>query len=354
MAKIIRMASRKAGLPPGTLVHLGEQRVANSSITVIDYDEHSLQEWDITDVAACRELLNQSTVSWLNFTGLHDVERLRRIGEVFQIHPLVLEDIAHTEQRPKIEDLTDYVFVVVRMLYRRAQDQQVVSEQVSLIVGRGYVLTFQEIEGDVFGIIRDRIRAARGRVRSMGPDYLAYALIDAIVDNYFVVLEDIGSAIDDLQEKVFRHSDSSTLRELHRLRSEMIFIRKALWPMREVVSALEKNDGGLIAAETHPYLRDVYEHTVQVIDTIEMLRDMLTAALEIYMSSAGNRMNQIMQVLTVIATIFIPLTFIAGVYGMNFEIMPELKWRYGYAGVWAVMLAVAIAMLSFFRRRKWL
>jgi magnesium transporter len=354
MAKIIRMASRKAGLPPGTLVHLGEQRVANSSITVIDYDEHSLQEWDITDVAACRELLNPSTVSWLNFTGLHDVERLRRIGEVFQIHPLVLEDIAHTEQRPKIEDLTDYVFVVVRMLYRRAQDQQVVSEQVSLIVGRGYVLTFQEIEGDVFGIIRDRIRAARGRVRSMGPDYLAYALIDAIVDNYFVVLEDIGSAIDDLQEKVFRHSDSSTLRELHRLRSEMIFIRKALWPMREVVSALEKNDGGLIAAETHPYLRDVYEHTVQVIDTIEMLRDMLTAALEIYMSSAGNRMNQIMQVLTVIATIFIPLTFIAGVYGMNFEIMPELKWRYGYAGVWAVMLAVAIAMLSFFRRRKWL
>ena len=354
MAKVLRMASHKAGLPPGTLVHLGEKRVAESSIRVIDYNEQALREHTVTDVATCRTLLDPTTVSWLNFTGLHDVDRLQQLGDVFKIHPLVLEDIVNTGQRPKIEDLGEFIFIVVRMLYRHPSDKEIVSEQVSFVIGRGYVLTFQEIEGDVFGIIRDRIHAARGRIRAMGPDYLAYALIDAIVDNYFVVLEEISEAIEDLQEQVFHHSDPSTLRQLHRLRSEMIFIRKALWPMREVISVLEKNDGALIAAATRPYLRDVYEHTVQVIDTIETMRDMLTAALEIYMSSASNRMNQIMQVLTVIATIFIPLTFIAGVYGMNFDVMPELKWRYGYAGVWAVMIAVALFMLRFFRRRRWL
>jgi magnesium transporter len=333
---------------------VGEQRVEQSTIAVIDFNEDVFTERLIENDEECRKFIGTDTVSWVNFTGLHDVARLQRLGDLFQIHPLVLEDILNTGQRPRFEEVDDRLFIVVRMLYRRAAGHEIVSEQVSFLVGCGYVLTFQEDEGDVFDMIRERLRHARGRVRSMGPDYLAYALIDAIVDNYFVILDDIGMAIEDLQDAIFEKPDHSALRRLHDLRSDMIFIRKALWPMREAVSAMEKTDNVLIARATRPYLRDVYEHTVQVIDSIETMRDMLTAAMEIHMSSTSNRMNQVMQVLTVIATIFIPLTFIVGVYGMNFEFMPELKWRYGYAAIWGVMIAVAGVMLAFFRRRRWL
>jgi len=243
---------------------------------------------------------------------------------------------------------------VVKMLYRSPKTQEIVAEQVSLIMGRNAVISFQEVEGDVFDVIRDRIRNAQGRIRKMGADYLAYALLDAIVDNYFTVLEDVGEKIELLQEEVVVKADPETLKTIRQLKTDMVFMRRILWPLREVVSTLEKGESPLIRKGTRPYLRDVYEHTIQVIDSVESLRDLLAGSLEIYMTSVSNRMNEVMKVLTIMATLFIPLTFVAGVYGMNFQHMPELGWRYGYVAVLVVMALIAAGMLLYFKRKRWL
>jgi len=346
-------AAGKAGLPPGTPVYVGEQRVAQVTVSVIDYDASQIRESTVADPEECRGYVNKRTVTWINVTGLHATELLARFGDVLGLHPLVLEDILHTGQRPKLEDHDDYIFCVLQMLYRRGQAGEIVSEQVSMVLGRGYLLTFQEMEGDVFDMLRDRLREGKGRIRKMGCDYLGYALLDAIVDNYFVVLEDLGEKTEALQEDVAERPEPDTLQGLHRLRRELIFMRKNLWPLRELVSQLERIESPLIQRELTPYLRDVYEHTIQVIDSVESLRDVLSGTLDLYMTMLSNRTNDVMKVLTVIATIFIPLTFIAGIYGMNFQFMPELKWRFGYAGVWAAMLAVAAGMVVYFRRKKW-
>jgi len=353
MAKSMKRHSRKVGLPPGSLVFLGEKRVENATIRVIDYDEREVHERAIANPAECRQYMDQKTVTWIDVTGLHDTELLARLGKVLTIHPLVLEDILNTGQRPRFEDHGESIFCVVKMLYRGKGDGEIVSEQVSLILGRGYLVTFQEMEGDVFGMIRDRIRTGKGRIRTAGCDYLAYSLLDAIVDNYFIVLEDVGDKIENLQEAVLERPEPETLQAMHQLKREMMFIRKNLWPLRELVSALDKSESDLITEGLSPYLRDVYEHTFQVIDTVEAWREMLSGALDVYMTSVSNKMNEVMKVLTVIATIFIPLTFIAGIYGMNFEYMPELKWRMGYAGIWCVMLSVGAGMAVFFKRKKW-
>ena len=353
MTVAARKQTRKAGLPPGTLVHVGERRVEDIAISVIDYDAADVHEYDVTNPEDCRAYLKKDTVTWVNLTGLHDMGVLQRFGDVFSIHPLVLEDIVNTNQRPKIEDHGECIFMVFKMLYRGDHNGQIVSEQVSLILGPNYVLSFQEVEGDVFGLIRDRIRTGKGRIRTMGSDYLAYSLLDAVVDNYFVVLEDVSEKIEQLQEVVLARPGPETLHQIHGLKRNMIFMRKNLWPLRELVSGLEKSESELIADALSPYLRDVYEHTIQVIDTVESLRDMLSGALEIYMTAVSNRMNEVMKVLTVIATIFIPLTFIAGIYGMNFENMPELKWRFGYAAVWLIMIVAGAAMAVCFKKKNW-
>ena len=345
--------SQKAGLPPGSPVFLGNKRVESVTITVIDYRDGEMRETSIETPEACQGYLHTGSVTWINVVGLHDTDTLGRIGTVFDIHPLVLEDILNTGQRPKIEDHGDHLFCVVKMLYRGPTDGTIVSEQVSLLLGRGYLITFQEMEGDVFGLIRERIRGGKGRIRTMGCDYLAYSLLDAIVDNYFVVLEDVGDKIEELQETVLNNPSPYAVQAIHNLKREMIFMRKNLWPLRELVSGLDRSESVLITKELAPYLRDLYEHTFQVIDTVETWRDMLSGALDIYMTSVSNRMNEVMKVLTVIATIFIPLTFVAGVYGMNFKHMPELEWPLGYPGVMLIMLVIGLGMAAFFKRKKW-
>jgi len=354
MPRRLKKLSLRAGLAPGTLVYVGERRVEKTAIAVIDYNEAEMHEATGVAPEDCQGYVNAETVTWIDLVGLHDTDVLQALGNVSGIHPLILEDIVNTGQRPKMEDHGEYIYMVLKMLYRRPNDDEIVAEQVSLILGKGYVLSFQEVPGDVFGPVRERIQKGKGRIRRMGADYLAYSLLDAIVDNYFLVLEDIGEKIEALQERVIDHADPETLQGIHRLKRDMIFMRKSLWPLRELAGGVERSESPLIQETTGPYLRDIYEHTIQVIDTVESLRDMLSGALEIYMTTVSNRMNEVMKVLTVIATIFIPLTFIAGVYGMNFENMPELKWPFGYAAVLGVMVAMGVGMVVFFKRRKWL
>jgi magnesium transporter len=354
MAKNIHRRSRKAGLPPGSLIHVGEKKAEKTKITVIDYDEQNYQMKETGTVDVCFPFKDTPTVTWINVDGVHDAEVIGRIGQCFGIHPLILEDIMTTAQRPKMEDMGDYIYIVMRMLSYHAKRREVLSEQVSLILGPNFVISFQEAGGDVFDPVRERIRTGKGRVRKMGPDYLAYSLIDAVVDNYFLILENLGERVEALEEELISDPRRETLHAIHVLKREMIYLRKSVWPLREVISGLERAESDLIKDATGIFFRDVYDHTIQVIDTIETYRDMLSGMLDMYLSSVSNRMNEVMKVLTIIATIFIPLTFVAGVYGMNFKFMPELGWRWGYFGILAVMLTIGVLMLFYFRRKKWM
>jgi len=352
--KLIKKRSRKAGLPPGTLVHIGEKRAEAVRITLIDYDEQSFQEKEVSTIEECFLFKATPTVTWINIDGLHQVDIIEKLGKQFELHPLILEDILNTGQRPKFEDFDKYIFVVLKMLTYNDEKQTVRAEQVSLVFGSNFVISFQEQVGDVFDHIRDRLRNAKGRIRKMGPDYLCYTLMDAIVDNYFAVLERFGERIESMEEELVSNPTEKTLQQIHTIKREMLFLRKSVWPLREVISVLQRSESSLISESTGIYLRDVYDHTIQVIDTVESYRDMVSGMLDIYLSSISNKMNAVMKVLTIIATIFIPLTFVAGIYGMNFENMPELKWRWGYGAVWLVMIVVAGIMMVFFRKKKWL
>ncbi len=354
MPKFVRRRSKKAGLSPGTLIHIGEKKAERVKITLIGYDETHLEEREVRSVEECFPFREAPTVTWINVDGLHQVEVIESLGRHFGLHPLVLEDILSTGQRPKLEDYGDHIFIVLRMLNDHEGQSETEDEQISLILGRNFVLSFQERVGDVFDPIRERIRSGKGRIRKLGADYLAYALIDAIVDHYFIILERLGDRMEALHEELVESPSSQTLQEIQHLKREMIFLRRSIWPLREVISALHRGESSLFGEPTRIYLRDVYDHTIQVIDALETFRDMISGMLDIYLSSLSHRMNEIMKVLTIIATIFIPLTFIAGVYGMNFEYMPELKWRWGYFAVLGVMVLLALSMLFYFRRKRWL
>jgi len=349
-----RKRSSKAGLLPGTLVHVGEKKEESVKITFIDYDELSFQEKQVANIEECLKLKDTPTVSWINIDGIHDIELIEKLGRGFELHPLLLEDILSTGQRPKFEDYEKYIFIVLKILSYNDVSQSVEAEQVSLVLGPNYVLSFQERVGDVFENIRDRIRNAKGRVRKMEADYLVYSLIDAIVDYYFSILERLGEKIESIEEEVLGDPTEKTVQQIHSLKREMISLRKSVWPLRELIGGLQKSESPLIKETTDIYLRDVYDHTIQIIDTIESSRDIVSGMLEIYLSSLSNKMNAVMKVLTIIATLFIPLTFVAGIYGMNFKYMPELEWRWAYPIIWLVMIAVAVIMLFYFRRKKWL
>jgi len=352
--KLVKKRSSKAGLPPGTLVHVGEKKVESVRITFIDYDKENFQEKQVPSIEECLKLKDTPTVSWINIDGLHDIELLEKLGKGFELHPLILEDILSTGQRPKFENHEKHIFIVLKMLSFNQESQSVEAEQVSLIFGSNYVISFQERIGDVFEPIRERIRNAKGRIRKMGPDYLAYSLLDAVVDNYFIILERFGEKIESMEEEVIGDPTEKTVQQIHSLKREMIFMRKSIWPLRELIGGIQKSESSLINETTDVYLRDVYDHTIQIIDTIESFRDMVSGMLDIYLSSLSNRMNAVMKVLTIIATLFIPLTFVAGIYGMNFEYMPELKVKWAYGAVWLVMITIAVIMLFYFRRKKWL
>jgi magnesium transporter len=353
MPKYSSRKARKAGLPPGTLVHVGDKKIETVKITVIDYDESTFESKEIAKVEECYPFKDKPTVTWINVDGIHDVDIIEKIGSNYGLHPLLLEDIMHAEQRPKIEDFESYLFLVLKMLSFDEKKNEIRIEQVSLVLGPNYVFSFQEREGDVFDPIRERIRNAKGRIRKMGADYLAYALLDAIVDSYFLILEKIGDKIEGLEEDLIANPDKKTLQTIHYLKREMIFLRRSVWPLREVISGMSRKESSLIKESTEIFLRDVYDHTIQVIDTIENFRDMVSGMLDIYLSSLSNRMNEVMKVLTIFAAIFIPLTFVAGIYGMNFSYMPELGWKWGYFGVLALMAAIGISMLVYFRRKHW-
>ncbi len=354
MPRFLKKTSKKAGLPPGTLVHIGERKTEKVRISVIDYDETQFEQGAVKTVEECFPFKDKPTVTWINIDGLHDVKVIEKLGRYFDLHPLLLEDILNTEQRPKMEDFGSYIFLVFKMLYYDDKTEQIEAEQVSLILGPNWVITFQEREGDVFNAVRERIKKGKGRIRKMGADYLAYSLVDAVVDHYFIILEEFGGKIEDTETELATNPMRETLQTIRTMKREMIFLRKSVWPLRELVSGLERGESPLIHESTGIYLRDVYDHTVQVIDTVESFRDMISGMLDIYLSSISNRMNEVMKVLTIFAAIFIPLTFVAGIYGMNFEYMPELRWHWGYFGVLIVLASIASAMLVYFRRKRWL
>lgn len=355
MHKIIKKRSTKAGLEPGSLIHIGEQKVEETIISIITYSASHFEERVAVSVEECFDIKEQPFVTWINIEGIHEVEVLEKLGECFGLHPLVLEDILNTDQRPKLEDFGDYVYIVLKMLFSEDNNDGITSEQVSLILGTNVVISFQEgIVGDLFNSVRARLHNERTKIRRMGADYLAYTLVDSIVDNYFAILEGLGEHIETIEDELITHPEPATLNEIHYLKREMIFLRRSVWPLREVINSLERGETPLIKDSTRIYLKDVYDHTIQVIDTIETYRDMLAGMLDIYLSSISNKMNEVMKVLTIIATIFIPLTFIVGIYGMNFKYMPELDVWWAYPVVWAIMLVIALLMVIYFRRRRWM
>ena len=354
MGRLVRRVTKKPGTPPGTLIHTGVKRVEKIRITILDYDGESFQEREVESAAECLPFRDSSTVTWINVDGLHEPEVVAQFGEIFGLHPLVMEDILSVGQRPKVEEHEGHLFVEMNMLQLHPESRMVHEEQLSLAVGENWILTFQEAAGDVLDPVRERLRAGKGKIRSRGPDYLAYALIDAVVDSYFGVLEAVGDQVEELEEEAIEAPTPRTMRQIHDLRREMIIIRKSVWPVRDLMASMLRMETPLIHDDTRVFLRDVYDHSVQVIDTVENLRDVVGGLMDLYLSTVGNRTNEVMKVLTIMATIFIPLTFIVGVYGMNFQHMPELQVAWAYPAVWLVMLAVAGGLLVFFRRKGWL
>jgi len=350
--KLVQKRSRKTGLPPGTLVHIGEKKPDKVTITSFNYTGSRCDEHPDLSVDGLAPPTDESVI-WVDVGGVHKMDVLESFGRQFQLHPLLLEDIANTDQRPKLEDYETCLFLVMKML-SVTDRQEIIVEQVSLVLGPNFVLSFQENGADVFTSVRDRLRGGKGRLRQSGADYLLHALVDAIVDRYFEVLEVLGEKIEALQDLVVSHPKPETLRQIHALKRQLLFLRRAVWPLREAANNLSRSESTFLQESTKIFFRDAYDHVVQIVDTIESLREMVSASLDIYLSSISYRLNAVMKVLTIITTIFMPLTFIVGIYGMNFEHMPELKWEWGYPLVLGLMAAIVIAMLGFFKGKKWI
>ena len=354
MQPFIEKRSKKSGLPPGSLVFLGEKKIEKLKITLFSFDNSDFEEKEIKNIEECFPYKTSSKTTWINIEGLNDVNLLEKLGKQFDIHPLALEDILNTYQRPKKEDFEKNIFIVLKMLDISFKNE-IVSEQVSIILGQNYVITFQEgIEGDVFNPIRERIRNNKGNIRSSGTDYLTYSLLDSIVDRYFLILEKLGEKIEIIEASVIKTTTSKNLQEVHKAKQELIFLRRSVWPLREVIVSLQRDSSPLMKDACKIYLRDLYDHTIHIMENIDSLREMITSITEIYLSNLSNKLNETIRVLTIISTLFIPPTFIVGIYGMNFQNMPELGWRWGYPVVMVFMIVVSIGMFFFFRKRKWI
>lgn len=351
--KILKKISQKTAQAPGTLDYVGDKPVAPIRISVLDYDELNYSEKTIDNIDE-KSLGEKPFMRWLNIDGVYSPQIIETIGAMFDLHPLMLEDVMHTGQRPKIDGYNNCLFFIFKMIYLDEKKNEIISEQISLVVGKDYLISFQEEPGDVFNPVRDRIKNTRWREKKLGSDYLAYALLDAVVDHYFILLEKIDEQTEMLDQELNDKPTTSSLNQIHHLKKEIIFLRKSIWPLREMISELQRNDHPLIKDETKIYFKDINDHVIQVIDVIESFRDILTGLQDLYLSSISNRMNEVMKVLTIVATIFIPPTFIAGIYGMNFEVMPELKWPWGYAAALLTMLTLISGMLIFFKRKKWI
>jgi len=345
--------SSKSGLPAGSLIHIGEKKVEKIKIRLIDYGPEEYEEQDIDNIEQCFPYKDDHTITWINIDGIHDTMILEKLGDCFGFHPLILEDILNTQQRPKIEDFNDYIYFVLKMIEYNTKTNAVSLEQVSIILGKHYVISLQEKPLEIYEPIRNRIKKDKSKIRNAGSDYLAYLLIDSIIDSYFSVLEKIGERIEHVENKLVSNPTQKTLKTIYDLKRNMLYMRKSTWPLREIISRLERGEISLINDSTRIYIRDIYDHIIQVIDTIETFRDMLSGMLDIYLSSMSHRLNEVMKILTIISTIFIPITFIASIYGMNFRFMPEINWKWGYLAVWAIILFIIIYMVIYFKRKKW-
>ncbi|HPL62184.1 MAG TPA: magnesium/cobalt transporter CorA [Syntrophales bacterium] len=355
--RFTKKVSGKIGLPPGSLVHTGDKREGGVRIRIVEYEGDRFQEREIRSLDECFPLESKPAVTWIDIDGIHDTEVVRRAGELLNLHPLLLEDIVTAGQHPKVEEHDDYLFIVLKRLEMKdgpeGIDNEISAEQISIVFGSNYVLTFSEHEDETFASVRDLLRSANGRFRRRGPDYLAYIILDAVVDRYFLVLDRLGERIERTEEELISTPSAETVNDIHLLKREMLFLRKSVWPLREMVSSLQRCGSELVDETTRAYLRDVHDHVIQVLDTTETFREMVYGMFDIYLSSLSNRMNEVMKILTMFASIFIPLTFLVGVYGMNFEFMPELKWKWSYPILWLFMIAMAVSMLVYFKRKKW-
>lgn len=351
--KIRKKTSAKVGLPPGSIIHVGEQKIETVSITLTEYDEKNIETCEINSVKEIDPYTDTPQITWVNVCGLHDTELIKQIGEKFNIHPLVLEDILNTETRPKIEVTEKYVFIAMKMLTYNNNESEIVTEQVSFILGDTFVFSFLEKSDNIFNPIKERITNNYGRVRKQQSDYLFYALMDVVVDQYFLVLEQIEHNIELLDDEVITSADQSQIEKIYILKNKLLMTRRSIWPLREIFTRLIREESALINKKIMPYLRDLLDHTIQVTETIELQREITNGIMETHLSMMSFKMNEVMKVLTIIATIFIPLTFIVGIYGMNFPNMPEMKWPWAYFAVWGVMISVVLVMLLYFRRKNW-
>lgn len=345
--------SRKIGLPPGSIVYLGEQKVEKVKITLTEYDENEYETYEIKSADEIEPFTDTPRVTWVNVCGLHETDFLKEIGERFKIHPLVLEDILNTDTRPKIEITDDYLFTVMKLFIYNAEQEIFEPEQVSFILGRNFIFSFVEKGDEIFNPVRDRIAGQLGKIRKRASDYLLYALMDIVVDYYFLVLEKIEERIESLDDEAINEPEKTLAEKIYNLKNLLLLLRRSVTPMREIVNQLIKNEGDLLEESIEPYLRDLYDHVIHISETLEVQREITTGLMETYLSMMSNKMNEVMKVLTVIATIFIPLTFIVGIYGMNFKYMPELDVPWAYYAVWGVMTSVVIGMVIYFRRKKW-
>lgn len=351
----LTQSAQKVGLPPGTLLPASVKRSDQMSFRVIEYSEQHVHERQADSIADIFPLPAAPSVIWLHISGLSGASIVEEIGRLFAIHPLVLEDILDQEHRPKLEDYEDYCFIVLKMAgLAEKNDQSIISmEQVSIILGNNYVISFQGSTVDIFAQVRERLKSNKGRMRKAGPDYLAYALLDTVVDHYYVVLEAVGEQLEFLEDALIATPGAKLIHHIHGLKSDMLYLRRSVWPLREVINAIIRGETDQFQASTTIYVRDLYDHTIQVIETMENYRDMLSAMVDIYLSSVNNKLSEVMKFLTIISTIFIPLTFIAGVYGMNFKYMPELEWQWGYPVVLAMMVSIGVTLAAYFRIKKW-
>jgi len=349
----MEVKNRNIGAPPGTITYTGESRGERIKITLIEYNEQEFFEQEFYDLSECLAHIKPDLVKWINVDGLHKTEVIEKIGKLYNIHPLTLEDIVHVDQRPKFEDYENYVVAIMKMI---TYDNEVKAEQLSIVLLENTVISFQEPHsGDAFDIIRTRLRQAKGRVRKVGADYLAYALMDAVVDWYFHAIERIGDKIEEVEELMLEEENNEkSFRELYRLKREMIYLRKQTWPLRDMIANMVRSETALINPSTDVYLRDLQDHVTRIIDTVETYRDLLSGIMDVYLSTNANRMNEVMKVLTIISTIFIPVTFVSGVYGMNFDNMPGLKSPMGYAVLWGIMLVIMGILIYYFKRKKWM
>lgn len=345
---------KKIGLPPGSVIYTGNRNVGKIKMHYIQYDEKSLQEKELDNHGEfVFHHLHNEKVDWYDIRGIHDTTLIEQIGNTFDIHPLILEDVSNIHQRPKFEEYENGIFVIIKALAFDKTKLEITTEQVALYFRNGLVVSFQETESDLFEFVRKRIQSGKGRIRQRGADYLVYALVDVIVDNYFLVLEDIELEIELLEESVLETQDSGIKSNIHLLKKELMVIRKSIAPLREAIGRFAKTDSPFVAENTAFYLRDLYDHTIQVMDLVESFRDLLNGLQDLFISEVSFKMNQVIQVLTIVSTIFIPLTFLAGIYGMNFENIPELHWKYGYFILWGLMVFIFVGLLFFFKRKKW-